>query len=296
MNKNLFMRVYQAINLCFVVLFLWCITLSCKNKNRYTSPKGYNFEQPEKFKMPSSLLEVSGIAFNGGKSDTVYSVEDESGKLFSQAWGNKKQSNVKFAKSGDYEDLAIVNGKAIILKSNGHLYTFNLSEKSNKEADKVKEHKGLIPKEEYESIYADDNGSKVYIICKSCDLEKKKKQVTGYTLNYELDSFMVVDTFALNLEEIPKLNPKLKANLSPSAMTFNKLTNEWYILSSANKLLIIADRNWKIIAAHKLNSSTFNQPEGIAFDSDHNLFISNEGDEVTDGNILKFRYAAANGK
>ncbi|MNL43433.1 hypothetical protein D3C87_1659450 [compost metagenome] len=65
------------------------------------------------------------------------------------------------------------------------------------------------------------------------------------------------------------------------------------MLSSTDKLLLVTDANWKIKEAHKLNSSTFNQPEGMAFDQELNLYISNEGDEITDGNILKFRYLPA---
>ena len=73
-------------------------------------------------------------------------------------------------------------------------------------------------------------------------------------------------------------------------MAFNQLTKEWYILSTANKLLLVTDTSWVIKEVHKLNSSVFNQPEGLAFDNQNNLFISNEGDEITDGNIIKFRY------
>ncbi|RZK81955.1 MAG: SdiA-regulated family protein [Pedobacter sp.] len=242
--------------------------------------------------MPSSLLEVSGIAFHNAKSEFVYSVQDEEGRVFKQKWGVKKQTHVKFASNGDFEDLAILKDKVIVLKSNGYLYTFGIEETLKQETDQVKESKKLVPKEEYESIYADQRTNKVYILCKSCEVDKKAKQVTGYVLNYDLalDSFSLDQSFKIDITKIPELNPKLKASLSPSAMTKNSLTNEWYILSSMNKLLVITDMEWNIKGVHKLNSSTFNQPEGLAFDAEYNLFISNEGDEVTDGNILKFKY------
>ena len=72
--------------------------------------------------MPESLLEVSGITFYKGKKDTVYAIQDEQGRLFRIAWGVKKQVNAKFGKQGDYEDVAIVNGTVLILKSNGSLF------------------------------------------------------------------------------------------------------------------------------------------------------------------------------
>lgn len=265
---------------------------SCKNPGgKYTSPEGYDLLKPDRFNMPSSLLEISGIAFYNNVSDTVYSIQDEDGKLFRQKWDVKQQKNMKFAKKGDFEDLAIFNEHVFALKSNGDIFSFPFKEASKKSSDQVKETRGLVPNAEYEGLYADAATNQLYVLCKSCDVDKNLKKVTGYILNYKstIDSIVLVDSFKLDLNQIKMVNPKLKANLSPSAITRNAKTREWYILSSANKVLVIADDKWQIKAAHKLNSSTFNQPEGITFDKDMNLFISNEGDEVTDGNILKFK-------
>jgi secreted PhoX family phosphatase len=60
------------------------------------------------------------------------------------------------------------------------------------------------------------------------------------------------------------------------------------MISAVNKLLVVADSNWKITQACQLNGNVFNQPEGIAFDRQGNLYISNEGDDISEGNILKF--------
>ena len=275
-----------------IFILSMAISFSCKNANRYTSPSGYDFKKGDKFNMPSSLLEVSGIAFHNFNSDTIYSIQDEDGKLYKQQWDVKKQKNVKFAAKGDFEDLAIIDSNVVVLKSNGSLYLFSLKETNKKETKEVREFKNLFPKEEYESIYADQPTGNIYVLCKNCPQDKKNKQVTGYQLKYDKRTGTVDSsgTFVINLEPIPVLNSKLKANLSPSAMAKNTMTDEWYILSSANKLLVVTDLQWKIKAVHKLNSTVFNQPEGIAFDNQHNLFISNEGDEITDGNIIKFKY------
>jgi hypothetical protein len=217
-------------NILGVVLMLTMATsLSCKNANRYTSPSGYDFKKGDKFNMPSSLLEISGITFHNGKSDTVYSIQDEDGKLYKQQWDVKKQKNVKFASKGDFEDLAVIDSNVIVLKSNGSLYVFSLKETNEKETKEVREFKNLFPKAEYESIYADQPTGNVYVLCKSCPQDKKNKQVTGYQLKYDhqtgaLDSSA---TFVINLKPIPDLNAKLKANLNPSAMAKNTMTDEF---------------------------------------------------------------------
>jgi uncharacterized protein YjiK len=55
-------------------------------------------------------------------------------------------------------------------------------------------------------------------------------------------------------------------------------------------MLVVTTPDWSIKSVHHLDSGIFNQPEGIAFDKSQNLYISNEGDEISNGNILKFKY------
>ncbi|MFA4869069.1 MAG: SdiA-regulated domain-containing protein [Pedobacter sp.] len=290
------MRRFYMNFLYFFLILLVSGGYACKNLvKKNTSPQGYNFREPEKFNMPSSLLEISGIALHNGVSDTIYSVQDEDGKLFRQGWDVKKQYHMKFASKGDYEDLAIFNEMVFILKSNGTIYSFPFAEAVKDESDLVKETKNLVPKAEYEGMYADPLTNKIYILCKSCKVDKKMKQLTGYILDYDAgtDSLKAAGGFKIDLSGLKSFNPKLKTSLKPAALAKNPKTGEWYVLSSTDKLLLVTDANWKIKETHKLNSSTFNQPEGMAFDEQLNLYISNEGDEVTDGNILKFRYLPA---
>lgn len=293
-----------TVHLIYILpLILLMILQACKPpKNKFTSPKGYNLEEPERFSMPESLLEISGVALHNGDPDTIYSIQDEDGKLYKQQWDVKKQHNVHFASKGDYEDLAILQDQVMILKSNGSVYVFPISESSKKETQEVKEFKKIVPKGEYESLYADPETNKVYILCKSCPQDKKAKKVSGYIFDFHsaTDSLtqkqetdlIPAGAFTVPLSPIKELNPKLKASLNPSALSKNPLTKEWYILSSVNKLLLVADAQWNIREVHRLHSSDFNQPEGMAFDRDHNLYISNEGDELNNGNILKFKYTA----
>lgn len=89
--------------------------------------------------MPESLLEISGITFNKSISDTIYAIQDEEGKLFRLPWGIKKQNNAKFGKKGDYEDLTIINDHAFILKSNGTLFSFPMSDAVYEDVDGARE-------------------------------------------------------------------------------------------------------------------------------------------------------------
>lgn len=241
----------------------------------------------EKFFMPESLREISGIAFHNHKSDTVYAIQDEEGKVFRLAWDKKKQFHTKFGRGGDYEDLTIVKEKVVILKSNGYLFTFPFEDTIYEELDSVKEQKHLLPKGEYESMFGDETTGKIYILCKTCPDDNLKERVSGYVFQLG-DSLYQTGSFEIDVHEIKLYTGKVKSGFRPSALARSSVNNDWYIISSINKLLVVTDSTWKVKEVCKLDPAVFSQPEGIAFDSTGNLYISNEGNTLTVGNILKF--------
>ena len=274
--------------------FLVTLTgLSCVEKKPKggDSPIGYNLNKPQKYSMPDILQEISGIAFDKGDNKTVYAEMDEDGSVFSLPLGTKNEVATKFAKKGDYEDISIAQGWVILLKSNGDLYSFLLSETKKPEAANVKEIKGLVPKGEYEGMFADEASGNIYVLCKNCKQDKGTKVTSGYILSLQKDgNIKPKGTFSVDVSQVDQLSGKKKGTFHPSALAINPLTKEWYIVSSVNKALLVTDQNWKIKNVYHLSSNTFNQPEGIAFDKAGNLYISNEGSETQLGNILRFDY------
>lgn len=278
-----------------IYILLLAIMLACKPSAAPTpaNPRGYKLEAPEKFSMPDNLLEISGIAFNNYDASRVYSVQDEEGRLFSQQWGIKKATSTRFGPRGDYEDLAIMNQQVFVLKSSGHIYGFKLDIDTKDISEQTKVWKDVLPKAEYESLYADEKEQTLYVLTKTAG--KKNKNTFVYKLKYNKGSILFdeVEKFQLDVKAIQAMGKKLKSGLKVSAVGRHPGTKEWYILSSADKLLVIANPDWTIKSVHDLNSSVFSQPEGIAFDREQNMYISNEGDELTNGNILKFKYTGA---
>ena len=60
-------------------------------------------------------------------------------------------------------------------------------------------------------------------------------------------------------------------------------------ISSVGKLLVIADKNGKVEQAIRLDPVLYNQPEGMTFAPNGDLYISNEGGEGI-ATILRFTY------
>lgn len=279
-----------------VIGFVSCIatfTACAQDTKVYTSPQGYDLTQPETFYLSDALHEISGIVFPFKGSDKIAAVEDETGTVYQFRPGDKDISPGKFGKSGDYEGIASSEQYMIVLTSDGSLSTFPLANMNdNATIPGVTKTKDLIPDDEYEGLAVDPASQAIYVLCKECKVDKKTDFVTGYVFDLQNDKPVLRESFQIDSKQINSIQNLKGKDFKPSALAKNTQTNEWYILSSVNKMLVIADSDWGIKDVYVLNTKDFNQPEGIAFDSDNNLYISNEGgDKTKKGTILKFNFS-----
>ena len=278
-------------NLKLIVSFFLLLTvISCDSQPKvFRSPAGYNLNKPEKFRMPSALHEISGLAFINGAPDTIYTEEDNDGKIFHFSLANINPVVTRFAGKGDFEDISICNGFVIMLRSDGVLFTIPLSQAQVKEAAGVQQFDQLLPAGEYEGL-SSDPGGKVYALCKHCQGEKTSKFGGGYIFQLSANgSLTAAGDFSLDIKSIEKLNGGDKIKFHPSALAQNPADHSWYILSGVNKLLVVTDPSWNVKDVFPLNPALFPQPEGIAFDRNSNLYISNERNTTAYATILKFK-------
>ena len=284
----------KKVNKVYSLVFLLLISLagiSCNGQKRYDSPQGYDFNNPVKIYMPDALTEISGIAFHSGKADMIYAEQDEEGKIYYFNPSNIHLMYTKFDKKGDYEDIAIVSEQVVLLRSDGTLFIFPFNQIGKPVATNVQKWDNVLPEGEYEGMYADEKTNQLYVLCKHCNDKKTSKNGGGFIFKLSPNgSLKQSGTFGINVREIETLLGKKKVQFHPSALAKNPKTNDWYILSSVNKWLVVADSGWKVKAVYPLDPSLFLQPEGIAFDSQNNLYISNEGDKTSKGTVLKFNF------
>lgn len=272
----------------FVSLFFF--SACAQTPKSYDSPKGYDFNNGQQIFLPDALHELSGIAFPKESTDLIFANEDENGIVYFFAPVDQSLQQIEFAKKGDYEGIAISNGYVIVLKSNGIVYTFPYGDIQQKKVSNLMVGENLIPKEEYESLAASSIDSLLYVLCKECKVDKGSKTTTGYILGLSKDGEVSnKGEFKIDEEQIEGFSSLKGKKFRPSALTKNTHTNQWYILSSINKILVVANEKWEIVGAYPLDPSLFNQPEAIAFDHDSNLYIGNEGgDKTRKGTLVKF--------
>lgn len=284
------MKVMKGISLTACLIGLLSISACTQPKKvNYQSPKGYDINQPKVNFIWDELYEISGITFHKDKADTLFAVEDETGTIYRFRPASKDLKQSKFAKDGDYEGISISNGYAAVLKSDGTLYTFAASELNKEKADQVQEWKNLVPKGEYESLAAFSKDSLLYVICKQCPLDKKTKKTSGYTLGLTTAGVLSrIGEFKIDNQQIEELSSLKGKSFRPSALAKNRRTNEWFILSSINKLLVVTDEDWQVTSVYPLDPKVFNQPEGMVFDAQGNLYISNEGGKSRKASLVMF--------
>lgn len=281
----------NSIRTVILLSILSSALISCaQEKIVYTSPAGYDLTQPETFYLIDALHEISGITFPFRDSDMLVAIEDETGTLYHFQPGEKDIIHSKFGKKGDYEGIAATSREIVVLKSDGTLYTMSLEHSKNGTIQNVIKTEGLIPDDEYEGVAVDTTNDLIYVLCKECKADKKSDTVSGYIIEIKDNKPVVISNFQVDSEQINSFHTLKGKDFRPSALAKNTQTDEWYILSSINKMLVVTDAEWNVKAVYPLNPKHFNQPEGIAFDRYHNLYISNEGgDKTKKGTILKFR-------
>ncbi len=254
--------------------------------SKFPAPKEYDLNNPVKIRLPTDLDEISGIVYYP-RDTSIFAIHDETGilyKIFPDR--NTAVQKWKFGKGEDFEDLQLIDSTFYILASKGNIVSlkffsadsitvqhFNFSEKG---------------KDQFESLYFDKASGKLNLICKDCEKDTKHG-VSVWTFDTSTKEFDH-SPLEINTKNLDKITNEKKFKFKPSGAAINPLTNELYIISSVNKLLVIADATGVIKKAYRLNQALYKQPEGIAFTPSGDLLISNEAAGEGAANILVLKH------
>jgi sugar lactone lactonase YvrE len=98
-----------------------------------------------------------------------------------------------------------------------------------------------------------------------------------------------VPAYRIDVTAIAKAAGDDTKNFRPAAAAIHPIEKRLYMVDAINNLLVVTDLNGKVQEAHHFKSRLFEQPEGISFAPNGDMYISNEaGDGIA--NILKFTY------
>ena len=257
----------------------------CANDPGYLET-GYDLMHPSKvFELGSDLREISGLAWHNG---ALFLVEDENGNVYTfDLQSGKVVDEKEVAGTGDFEGIEAVGDIIYILRSDSRIFSSQIIDISRDGREKVildigddknLEGFGYDPVRRMFLISSKKNGGKkprkLYAVPIE-DLEGKPQVV------FEFDSEVLKEKLLENAEskasrlamEVTFANYEFR----PSAVAVHPMTKEIFILSHPMQQILVLTPDFKISHLFPLPTLRFPQPEGICFDSEGNLYISNEG-------------------
>jgi uncharacterized protein YjiK len=267
------------------VLIILNIHCSLPDETSFKSPDGYDLNKPFLLKLPVELDEISGLAYYP-KDTSVFAIGDEFGLLYKVPIASQKPiMKWKFSNEGDFEDLALVDKVFYVLQSNGNITSFTFDSSNS-----VLKATQAFPLQgnEFEILYYNPHQFKLVMMCKDCEEDKKKALTTFY---YNLLTKKFDDSSSVNVSTIAGMVGEKKIKFKPSAAAIHPVTDELFIISAINRLLVIADRNGKPKEVYRIDSRLFKQPEGITFTPEGDMIISNEAADQGVANLLFFKYS-----
>ncbi len=234
-----------------------------------------NYKIVNKWTMPDSLNEISGMAWLG--NNKLACIEDEDGIIFIYDLKETKiVEKIHFAENGDFEAIALKSEDAFIMRSDGLLFQVKNFQDKNKSVGKFKT--AFSSKNNIESLVYDASLDALITIPKHQDLESKESK-TIYSLNFSdgivsLKTIFIINMLDKKLEDFE--HKKSRKNFMPSDIAIHPQTGEIYILEGKDSKLVILDKKGSIRKVYPLDDKVFRQPEGITFSENGTLFISNE--------------------
>lgn len=268
-------------------------TNSFLSVSNYYKSLQYDFlNSIETFDVPEVLKEISGISVIGDTA--LFCIQDELGVVFQIDLQDQSLSTVgRFTDVGDFEDVQVVDNKVYVLRSDGNIFSFNYENFNGK----IEQSMLNIPCMNMEGLFFDKQQNQFLVSCKepAMGLRSTTKKQHKQDLQINADKERIIYAFDKNSIVSPKkfisiaiedIRQFIQTNYNitttetitcnPSAIAKNPITNEYYILSAVDKMIVVYNDN-TLKDVILLSPDDFYKPEGIDFLSNGDMIICSEG-------------------
>lgn len=255
-----------------------CSETHKKAKNSYSNPSlNYSLERAtQAHSLHHVLIEISALSFN--EDGNLYSLNDEQGIIYVlDKSSGSILDEIPFAGPGDYEGIEVVGDKVYAINSSGLIYQFD---KRSQQTEIIRTPLSHLNNVEGLGFYPDEQLLLIALKGSGSLRTKYAAYKSIYSYNLESKTFNEEPFIKLNVDSLKNLYPEMShrvKELAPSGIAFNTYTEEFYVISSKGKLLLRLNKKKELIDIQFLDKNLYRQPEGICFDSDNKLYISNEG-------------------
>lgn len=271
-----------------------------------SNPFLYRLNEPDTvFLLSSSLTEISGLS-PASDGRFLLANNDEQGKIF---YLDKESGEVVreliLGGQADFEGIEMAGELIFLAQSNGNIHEVEITGTGNLRTTLHKTH--LKSENDVEGLGYDPANHRLLLACKGKAGKgvdyKRKRAIYAFDLNQQ--KLKDDPVFLIDRDEIQKWADEGKNGLTkklaeffepsladdafaPSGIAVHPLTGEIYVLSSVGKILVVLDSTGSILHIEPLDPGLHRQPEGICFDRDGTLFISNEG-KGGSGKLMRFK-------
>jgi uncharacterized protein YjiK len=282
--------------------------VACQRTYTPSTPFPYDLSSPANtWTLAPALLEISGIT-SRYDSPHLIAVQDEGGVLYYiRKTDGQLTDSLFFAGKGDFEAIASVHDTLYIAKSNGSLYMIPPGQRDTARTV-VRLSRAWEHEYDIEGMAYDSAQRRLLMVAKAQPNANRsdERDIFAYSLSESSLLPQAVATIrrqAFNeyfkqCGDCPGLE-KLRARYSnlmepfpfnPSEIAIHPISQHWYISAANGNLLIIMQADEKILYIQRLSKDVHLQPEGMWFDSNGDLYISNEGDENRPASVSLFKY------
>lgn len=251
-------------------------------------PFYYDLYKPDiKHQLPEILNEISGLT--DIDNDHVACVQDELGIVFIY---NFRTGNIaaqhRFDDVGDFEGLTYTNNALYILRSDGRLTEWSGFPDNS---DNILHIKLPLQTANNEGLCYDSKNDCLLIAAKSKPIDhdyESKRYIYAFDLSHKTISETPI--YRLNVNEIETKALEFgidvvdstskgkikKFNFRPSSLAIHPISDDIYIISATDNLLVVLTRAGEITKVMELHPDKFFKAEGITFLSDGTMIITNE--------------------
>ncbi len=248
---------------------------SVAQTQKYTEAN-YHFYAPDRgYELPELLREISGVAVMD--STTVFCIQDELGSVFQYDLRQGEIVNsYRFTDKGDFEDIALHDSTLMILRSDGHVFFYDLR------TWRISSIQMPVKSLNVEGLCI-DNGY-VYLANKDALINSMGDTRIIYRSPLDnpaqLESYLEVNISSISdfiAEHYPEIG-SAKVRFNPSAVAIHPKTHEMFVLSAEDRIIAIY-KNKHLKNVIPLPSDLYYKPEGLSFYNNGDLMISSEGDK-----------------
>lgn len=248
----------------------------------------YNLDKPViRHQLPVILNEISGLT--DIDSSHVACVQDELGIVFIYNFRKGEIVSLhRFDSIGDFEGLTYTKKALYILRSDGRLTEWENFPKNKT----VFKHSNLnLVTSNNEGLCFDAKNNRILIAAKNkpqnhdekserfiyaYDLATKKlSEKPVYSLNVE-DLGQKTADFNIQSADVNKKGKSRPFNFRPASLSIHPETDDIYIISAVDKMLLVMNRKGEVLHMKPLNAEMYTKAEGITFLDDGTMIITNE--------------------